>query len=132
MPWYGAQVIMYVKFKDGDQAKTPVWANTCLIQATDYSGAIESARKVGLDEEGDAEGSMTWDDRPAEWAFGGVRAVSELYHRGPTDEPGSGDEVLFEEYIVDGLAGVEALVKGRSLKVEVTELRKPDSEGPNL
>ena len=129
MGWYGAQLIMYVRFKDGDQRETPVWENTCLIQAPDFESAIVLAKERGKLDEGDGDGDMTWDRRPAEWVFAGVRAVSEVFHESDDRELGHGDEILFEEFMVQGLEAVEALVKGRSVSVELTELgNAPDSE----
>lgn len=128
MGWYGAQVILYVRFKDGDQSETPVWENTYLIQAPDVEAALQFAKERGKLEEGDSDGSLTWGDRPAAWVFAGVRSVSEVFHQGPADELGHGDEVLFEEYIVDGLSAVEALVKGESVRVEFTELSDQASD----
>src|SRR5215472_8038986 len=125
MRWYGAQLVMYVRFKDGDQSKTPVWENTCLIRASDFSAAVDSAKELGKLGEGDADGSMRWDGRPAEWAFAGVRAVCEMLLQGSDGELSHGDEVQFEEFIVEGLGAVDALVKGRSVTAEFSDLGDP-------
>jgi hypothetical protein len=137
MGWYGAQVILYIRFMDGNQTETPVWENTYLIEASDSDTAFRLAKERGKLEEGD----RTWGGRPAEWVFAGVRSVSEVFHESPVNELGHGDEVLFEEFIVHGLSAVEALVKGdECVKAEFTELPDPPSargagdgeEGANL
>ncbi len=129
MGWYGAQVILYVRFKDGDQSQTPVWENTYLIQSPDFEAALEAAAERGKLGEGGEEVSMTWGGRPAEWVFAGVRSVSEVFHQGTADVLGHGDEVLFEEFVVDGVSAVEALVRGRSVRAEFTEMCEPGSAG---
>ncbi len=139
MRWYGAQLIMYVRFRDGDQRETPVWENTCLIHAPDFESALALAKERGKRDESDDDGSMTWGRRPAHWVFAGVRSVSEVFHEVREGELSHGDEVLFEEFIVKGLEAVEALVKGKSIMVELTELGdSPDRDAeeapsaPNL
>lgn len=73
-PYYIAHVIIWVRYKDGNQDDYPVWENVYLIKADTNEEAWEKAEKEGRSYPSSND-DLTFDDRPAEWIYGGVRKV---------------------------------------------------------
>jgi hypothetical protein len=119
MAWYGAHIIMTVRFKDGKQDSFPAWENVHLIEAKDPKEAEAKAASIGRESEGDSSGTFHWSDRPARWEFAGIRRIIEIANEkssagGPTD----GAEITYqtvefetEESLLDYAAGRPAILK---------------------
>src|SRR5690348_2794948 len=75
MPWFAASVVMYFRLKDEQQDAFSVWENVYLIDAPNAAQARAKAEALGRMEEGDEDGSLMLDGKPAEQVFGGVRKV---------------------------------------------------------
>jgi Domain of unknown function (DUF4288) len=73
-PYYIAHVIIWVKYKDGNQTEYPVWENIYLIKADTEEEAWEKAEQEGKGYPS-PEDDLTVDGRSAEWVYGGVRKV---------------------------------------------------------
>jgi hypothetical protein len=73
-PYYIAHVIIWVRFKDGNQDEYPVWENIYIIKADSDKEAWEKAEREGRIYPS-SDDDLTVDGRPAEWIFGGVRKV---------------------------------------------------------
>ena len=114
MPWYAASVIMYVKFKDGIQNKYPIWENVILIRARSQKAALSLAKKRAKRDEGDSDGSFTWEKRPATWVFAGIR---KLVTCSCENRLGHGTEVTFSQMEVKDYRAFVNLVKGRPVKI---------------
>ena len=121
MAWYAAHAIMACRFKDGRQSPTPVWENVLLIEAADGDEAEERAVDRAKLDEGDSDGSMTWDGRPAEWVFVGIRRMISVAHQSVVGKPHSGDEITFLEFVLPDMSAVEALAAGKTVRVEYLE-----------
>jgi hypothetical protein len=74
MKWYTAHLIEYAKFRDGVQDYYPFYENVVLIQADSPEEAWIKAEQFGKENEFD-DTSLTWNDRPAQMVFAGVRKV---------------------------------------------------------
>jgi hypothetical protein len=122
MSWYAASVIMYVQFKDGRQDKYPIWENILLVDATTPDEALSKAEGYGKEGEGDSDGSLSWEKRPAEWVYGGIRKLIEISN--PTDilnKPGDGAEVTYSEFEVKDKDSLAKLIGGKSVIVHYIE-----------
>ena len=75
MTWYATHVIMDVVFREGHQDSYPVWENVFIVESADQETARTIAEGLGRDGEGDSNGSMKWEGRPASWVFAGVRKL---------------------------------------------------------
>ena len=117
MKWYVAHVIMYVKFKDGNQDHYPIWENLHLIKASPPEKALDKADECGRLSEGDSRGSFIWDDRPATWVYAGTRKLIEC----PDGSLGSGSEVTFSELRVESARALNRLVNGDAVKLTYVE-----------
>jgi Domain of unknown function (DUF4288) len=84
MPWFAAHAVMYVKFKDGNQDSYPVWENVFLIDAVDGEEAHARATARARADQGDSNGSMTWEGRAGEWVFAGLHKVLSVDHEAAT------------------------------------------------
>ena len=116
--WYAAHIIMYVRFKDGQQGEYPVWENIRLIEAPSDDGALAVAECLGRDDEGDDDGSFRWDGRPATWVFGGVRKLVAVCHPDdPDDRPTNGAEISYSQMILPDAAALDKLVNGDPVTV---------------
>ncbi|MBN2004361.1 MAG: DUF4288 domain-containing protein [Anaerolineae bacterium] len=59
MNWYAAHAVMYVKFKDRQQEKYPLWENILLIAAESDEEALAKAVARAKEDEGDSGGTFT-------------------------------------------------------------------------
>ena len=121
MPWYAAHAVMFVQFKDGVQDHYPVWENILLIGAPDGDAAYELAIARAKEDEGDANSSFTWDDRPARWVYAGIRKLISVSHQSPTDEIGSGDELTYSEFDLPDREALDRLVAGDEVGLKYVE-----------
>jgi hypothetical protein len=117
--WFAASAIMYVRFKDGQQDRFPIWENTLLIEAESHSSARAKAQDRATHDEGDSGGTFRWAERPAEWVFAGIRKVTQVSHEGAT--LGDGDEVTYSEFEVESEAALRALATGEEVSVRYIE-----------
>ena len=124
MAWYIAHVIMSVRFKDGYQDKYPVWENFILVEAASKKEALGKAEQRGREDEGDSQGSFTWDGRPATWTFAGIRKLIICEGRGV--QPTSGIEVSYSEYELPTEEALQRLVNGDSVHLIYVEEPSPD------
>lgn len=116
MNWYIAHVIMWVRFKDGNQDHYPVWENIFLIKADNDDAAMENARAAGKDDEEQRDESFTWDKRPAEWVFGGVRKL--MFIDGPLV---SLTELTYNQFQLKTWEDVAALIQGDPVQLTYEE-----------
>jgi len=119
MAWYAASIVTYVKFKDGRQSTYPVYENVVLIEAGSPPEALTKAELIGRAEEGDADGSMHWEDRPAEIVFAGVRKILECQNH--EDRPGDSTEISYSEFELDDHESLAKLVRGEPVKLSYEE-----------
>jgi hypothetical protein len=119
MTWYAASVIMYTKFKEGEQEKFPLYENVLLIQADSDNEAIEKARRRGLEDEGDSNGTYSYEGRPATLAFAGIRKV--IKTQGSEGRPTDGTEITYSEMEVDTKETLLRLVNGEPVVVRYEE-----------
>jgi hypothetical protein len=115
--WYAAHVIMYFKVKEGVQDQFLVWENIWLVEAKSSEEAWEKAVQLGRAEEGDDEGSLRWNDRPATCVFAGVRKVVECQSLSPEYELGDRTEITYSQLVVDSEEALAKLVNGDPVSV---------------
>jgi len=87
--------VLGVAFKQGTQTSFPVWENVYLIEAVDDDEAAEKGLNVAKRQEGDAQGTFTWDGRPATWVFKGIRKVISVAGTSADGPPTDGCEVTY-------------------------------------
>ena len=119
MPWFAAHIVMSVVFKDGVQDSYPLWENIVLLEAGSDDEAEKKAVQKGRDGEGDSDGSFRWNDRPARWAFAGVRKV--IACQDPNSQPRDGVELTYSELVVDDAETLAKLVNGDPVNVRYEE-----------
>ena len=115
MSWYAAHCIVFTKFKEGPQESFPIFENIYLIEAATPDEALEKASTRGKEEEGDASGTYTYDDRPATLVFGGVRKMIEC--EDPEDRPKDGTEITYSRMEVADEDSLDKLVSGEPVTV---------------
>jgi hypothetical protein len=108
--WYAVSVIMYVEFKDSHQNNYPVWENVYLVSAESAEEAFEKAEGFGREQQGDSEGTFTWEDRPARWVFAGVRKVIKCDER-----PDDGIEITYSQFLLKDKKSLDKLVNGETV-----------------
>jgi len=116
--WYAAHLVMYVKFREGGQARFPVWENVVLLSAGDEAEAFEKAERRGR-EDAEDDGSFRWGGKPARWVFAGVRKLTACDE--PARRPGDGTEITYTEMVLDSEQSVERLVKGEPVSVRIAD-----------
>lgn len=116
--WYAASIIMSVRFKDGNQDKYPVWENVILIKASSDDEAIKKAEKEGREAEGDSRGTFTWDDRPAEWVFAGIRKLMAVENlNAGKDILTDGTEVTHSQFVLEDEDAFKRFINGKDVMV---------------
>jgi hypothetical protein len=120
--WYAASIIMLVKFKDGNQDKFPVMENVVLIKASSGDEATEKAEEKGREIERDSHGTFTWNNRPAEWVFAGIRKVLTAANTTPVrNRLSNGTEVTFSEFELESEEAFKKLINGEDVMVHYEE-----------
>jgi hypothetical protein len=117
MAWFAAHAVLYFKTEGGGRGRVHVWENVYLIEAEDVDAAWEKAEARAREEEGDDDGTLEVDGRPATLVFAGLRKLSELYEEGEARRPVSGDEITYAEFEVRDEDAVRAFVEGREVSV---------------
>jgi hypothetical protein len=119
MKWYIAHIIMYTKFKDGNQNKFPVWENIVLIEADTPKEAYQKAKLRAKNDEGDSSNSYYYDDRAATWVFGGIRKLVDC--EDVTIVPSDGMEMTYSTLEVDNEENLNRLIKGDSVLLKYVD-----------
>jgi len=114
--WFAAHVIMYFKFKDGNQDTYPVLENVFLVEAPSAEEGAEKAAQYGRADEGDSRGSLTWGDRPATLTYAGIRKLVQV-GCSDDDKPTDGVEVTYSEMNVKDAQTFAKLVEGKPVVV---------------
>jgi len=117
--WYAANIIMYVKFKEGLQDKYPIWENIVLIEAKSEDEAYTKACKIGSQSEGDSQGTLLWDERPATWSLGGIRKIIKCDNS--EERPSDGTEITYSQMEVYNEDDFIKLVKGEAVNIYYEE-----------
>jgi hypothetical protein len=117
MPWYAAHAIVYFQFKEGPQDGYLVWENVYLVRAEDPQQAYALAEGYARADEGDSQGSLKIDDRPARLVFGGIRKLVTVSHVGPGETLASGDELTYSEYQVATPEALRRLIDDEDAEV---------------
>jgi hypothetical protein len=125
MSWYAAHAIMYVKFKDCQQDKYPIWENILLIEAQSEQEAIAKAIERAKEDEADSEGTFTWEGRPATWCLGGIRKLvtCEFFTTGPAD----GTEITYLELEASSQKDFMRFLGGETVTIRCNEIKEPDT-----
>ena len=118
--WFAAHVIMYFKFKDESQDTFPVWENVFLVDAPSTEEAFEKAARLGRADEGDDDGSLTCDDRPATLTYAGVRKLVRVGYAAD-DKPVDGEELTYSLLRVKDAKAFARLVKGKPVTARYEE-----------
>jgi hypothetical protein len=116
MAWFAAHVIMYISFKDGQQDAWPIWENVILVDADTEGAARAKAEGYARAAEGDSDGTLRWAQRPASWAFAGVRKLVKCDSN--PQVPGDGTEITYSEIVVDSLDTVRDLAAGHRVSLK--------------
>jgi len=115
MAWYAAHAIMYVKVKDGRQDKYPFWENIILIEAETDDQAFQKAEARARDDEGDSQGTLTYQGRPANLVFAGIRRLVSCTD--PLDQPTDGTEITYLEMEIESEDCFTKLLNGEPVQV---------------
>jgi hypothetical protein len=107
---------MYVKLKQGSQKRYPLWENIVLFQAESEDEAFAKAECRGREEEGDDDGSFRWDNKPAEWVFGGVRKLVLCEEEGK--RPKDGTEISYSEIEAESKEALGKFINGEPVAVK--------------
>ena len=117
MPWFAAHSIFYFRLKHSAQSAFSVQENVFLIDASTSEDAYVAAESRARENEGDAGGTLTWGDAPAELVFVGIRKLVSVSHRSDTNTLGSDDEITYSEFSVPSLEAVHRLAAGGSVSL---------------
>lgn len=126
MAWFAASVVMYFRLKDVPQEEFVVWENVFLVDAPDAGAARSKAEALGRMEEGDDDGTLQLNGRPAEAIFGGVRKVvtcapSLLGQSVDNSHLEDGTEATYSTFIVRNRQDLEAFIRGEPVPVVYEE-----------
>lgn len=122
MTWYGVSVVLAFRFKEGPQETWPVWENVYLVSAASPDEAQVKAIALARETEGDDDGSLMCNGRPATLEFRGVRKVLTVQNvHTPKDDPTDGAEITFSKLEVASEDLLRDLVDGKPVPVKYVE-----------
>jgi hypothetical protein len=122
MGWYAASVVMYFQLEDEPQAEFYLWENVYLIDAVDAAQARQKAEALGRLEEGDDDGSLRWNGKPARQVFGGIRKLltcspSLLSRTANNEKLEDGMEATYSAFMVSSREDLDTFIRGEPVKV---------------
>lgn len=122
MGWYAASVVMYFQLKNEPQDEFYIWENVYLIEAPNGAEARRKAEDLGRLEEGDDDGSLRWNGKPARQVFGGIRKLltcspSLLSRTGDNEKLEDGMEATYSAFMVSSREDLETFIRGEPVKV---------------
>ena len=113
--WYSVHAFLYFQFKDGSQDEYFGHENIYLIEAESPEEAQTKGKKRAKQDEGDDDGSLTLNDRPATRTLGGILKVVECTDLDlDTDKPVDGTELTYSDLILPNKHEFDKFVSGRS------------------
>lgn len=122
MTWYGVSVVLLFRFKEGPQDAWPLWENVYLVSADSPEEAESKAVLLAKETEGDDDGSLICNGRPATLEFRGVRKIMTVQNvHTSEDEPTDGAEITFSDMEVQSESDLQALVDGKPVFVKYIE-----------
>ncbi len=123
MAWYAAHVIISVKFREGPQGAIPVYENVFLVEGESDEQVRAKAEALGRADEVHDE-SRTWEGRPADMVFEGIRKVIEIQSPPSMMEkniPIDGSEVTYSNFQVESEEALQRLVNGEEVDIRYIE-----------
>jgi hypothetical protein len=122
MRWYAASVVMYFQLQNEPQSEFYIWENVYLVEAPDAASARVKAEALGRLEEGDDDGTLTWNGKPARQVYGGIRkllscAPSLTGRSADNSRLEDGMEATFSAFTVEGREQLDAFIRGAPVKV---------------
>jgi hypothetical protein len=126
MGWYAASVVMYFQLENEPQSEFYIWENVYLIDAPDSAEARRKAEALGRLEEGDDDGTLTWNGKPARQVYGGIRkllscAPSLMSRSTDSSKLEDGMEATFSAFTVGSREELDAFIQGAPVKVVYEE-----------
>lgn len=104
------QLIMFMKFQDGNQDIYRIMENVILISAeTDEEAQKKVGKRARKDEVG-TDRDYTYDGRPVTWEFVGLRKLISCVF--PEEHPDDGTELTYSEMEVADKESFDKLVNG--------------------
>ena len=131
--WYAAHAVMLIRLKSGDQTEFTVWENILLIEAATPDEAHDKAKSRALEDEWNLDDTFTWDDKPAEFKFLGLRKLNQCFSFDgqQSQQPGDGDEITFNQIRFANREQLELYVAGEEAQLTIDDERPCEPEGDN-
>lgn len=128
--WFWARLAQITMQKEKLKSRNPsgeVWVNLIIVSARSEKEALSKARIIGKADEGDCDGSLTLDGKPAVTKFVGIENAG-LIH----DDLVDGAEILFQMKR-SSLSGLKKSIRDRrdlasSLRRELSPYRALDQD----
>lgn len=118
MTWYAAHAIMVFVLKEQEQKEFSVWENIYLVEAETPDKAREKAEECARDFEGDSDGTLTINDKPATLQFRGIRKLITVSNINSDDDlPGDGAEISYSSFVVKSKTDLEKLITGEPVSI---------------
>jgi len=111
MSLYVANIVLYVKYSDGNQNNYPIWENIVLIETSSEEEAFEKAEKIGKESNGDC---FFWEDREAVWEYAGIRKLLEVDN---INDLKNGVEITFSQMLLESKSDLNKFTAGDEVKV---------------
>jgi len=119
MDWYAVHVVMAIYLKAEFSETFPVYENVFLIHASTEQEAVRQGVEIGECEEGDSEGSLTWDGKPAMQKFMGVRKT--VLCVDSRNRPTEKTEITYSQFLFSSEGDVKKFCRGQSVSTVAVE-----------
>lgn len=111
MTWYAAHIVMQISLNGRNDVIA--WENIVLVEAPTVEEAYDKADEIGLQGEGDCNGTLEWDGVPACKVYRGTRRLVSI--SSPTDienNPTDGCEVTYLQTRLDSQDALRDYLEG--------------------
>jgi hypothetical protein len=116
--YYACHAFLYFQYKDGNQTDFFGHENIYLIKAESPDEALAKGRIRAQQDEGDDDGSLRCNGRPARYTLASILKVVECIDLDlETDKPVHGTELSYSDFTVVNRSEFEKLIAGQSATV---------------
>ena len=122
MNWYGAHIIMYLKYSNAIQNQYDVREDIFLIGTENLEEGFAEAKRLGKNQETDTIVGVAY--TPAQWVFAGVSKLVEVSYRYPPLEglPQQGTEITYIRLFVENEQELKTLADGREVVLMLEDI----------
>jgi Domain of unknown function (DUF4288) len=121
--WFSVHAVFAIRFIESTQSlPISIQESVLLVRAVDEDSAASIGEQIARQKEGDANGTMTWDEKLARMEFVGIRKIVSMSF--PTLETKivyTGCEATYQFFEIDSEEDLKSLLNGEVVGLSLVE-----------